>query len=103
MTIKAALKSTVDYPLPDNRIEKALIDAGLNGDTIYTQQNEKDVDVCMIGLLLTVCTSGSISEGGYSISNSDKDNLLRIRSLLLSKWKMVDTMGSSINDATYLH
>lgn len=103
MTIKEALKSTVDYPLPDDRIEKALIDAGLSGDATYTQTNEKDVDVCMIGLLLTICTTGSISEGGYSISMSDKDSLLKVRSLLLSKWDLVDTLGSSINDATFLH
>ena len=102
ITIKSALKSTVNYPIPDDRIEKALIDAELNGDAIYTKPDERIIDLVTAGLILTICTSANVSEGGYSISLSDRDGLLAIRSKLLVKWGELDELSPTVYDGTNL-
>lgn len=90
------------FPLPSDRVEKSLTDFGLNGDADYSKNFEKDLDLCLSGLILTICTSGSVSEGGYSLSVNDKEALLKIRSLLLTKWGVNDNSDPLIEDATGL-
>lgn len=101
-TIREALTSMIDFPLPLKRIDKALIDGGLNGEANYTKSDEQKVDLCTAGLILTICTAGNISEGGYSLSISDKEALMKTRSLLLLKWGVSDNTVPEIEDGTGL-
>lgn len=88
MTIKEALISTVNFKLPDNRIEKSLIDAALNGEAIYSKESEKAVDLCMAGLLLTLATTADVQEDDVSIKLPTRDVLLSVRKSLLNKWEV---------------
>ncbi|MCZ4244975.1 DUF6706 family protein [Pedobacter punctiformis] len=93
MTIKEALTSTVNFPLPDNRINKALIDAELVGTSDYDKSNERSVDLCMSGLLLTLITSADTTEDDVSIKLPSRDVLLSVYSALRKKWGEVDELA----------
>jgi hypothetical protein len=86
MTIKEALTSTVNFSLPANRVEKALIDADLDGAADYDKTAEKAIDLCMAGLLLTLITSADVTEDDVSIKLPSRDVLLKIRTSLIDKW-----------------
>lgn len=90
MNIKEALTSTVAFKLPENRIEKALIDNDLIGTADYTKVNEKAVDLAMIGLLFTLITAGDEREDDVSLSLPGKDVLLKAASALYNKWGLKD-------------
>jgi hypothetical protein len=89
MTIKKALISTVNFTIPDDRIEKALIDADLDGNAIYDKTAEKAIDLCMAGLLLTLMTSADITEDDVSIKLPERSQLAKVRDALLDKWGLI--------------
>jgi hypothetical protein len=91
MTIKEALTSTVNFSIPQNRIEKALIDAALDGSADYAKANEQAVDTCMAGLLLTLITSADVTEDDVSIKLPSRDVLMKVRTSLIDKWAPVVT------------
>lgn len=101
-TIKEALAGRIGYPIPDGSLEDALTDAGLVSTANYDKSHSKTLDIAAAGLLLFVCTSPNISEGGYSISVADKAALLKVRSLYLSKWGISDDSLPKIEDGTGL-
>jgi hypothetical protein len=86
MTIKEALTSTVNFSLPANRVEKALIDAELDGTATYAKTDEKAVDLAMAGLLLTLMTSADVTEDDVSIKLPSRDVLRSLRNDLIAKW-----------------
>ena len=86
MTYKEALRSVVNYPLTDSSLEKALLDAGLVATDTYTQSDQKAIDLVAAELLLVVCTSPDISQGGYRVSIGDRGLLMNARNKLLAKW-----------------
>jgi hypothetical protein len=83
-TIKKALQSMINYPLDEGSFDAALTRFGLDGNSLYSQDNVKALDICAAWLILIVCTSGNVSEGGYSLSTGDKASLLKTRSLIIS-------------------
>jgi hypothetical protein len=89
-TILKSLKSKINFPLPEESYSTALIEAGLDGDAVYTKDLKKDVELCAAELILVVCTSGNVSEGGYSLSISDKKSLMSARSIYLKRWNTDD-------------
>lgn len=90
MTIKEALSSTVAFPLPNNRVDKALIDAELDGTSDYTKASEKAVDLAMAGLLLTLITSADETEDDVSTKLPNRDVLMKACSALYRKWGLPD-------------
>ena len=102
ITKKLALQATVNYLIPDESLEKALIDNDLVGTETYSKADAKSIDLCGAGLILFVLTSANVSEGGYSISISDREGLLKTRSLLLAKWGVPDNTAPKITDVSNL-
>jgi hypothetical protein len=101
MTKREALQATINYTIPALVLDKHLADSGLNGTENYTPETDKKaIDLCAAGLILFICTSPNISQGGFSISIGDKEKLLQIRSLILAKWG--EHEGSVISDASDL-
>lgn len=95
MTIKEALLSTVSFTLPNNRVDKALIDAELNPNEVYSKASEKAIDLCMAGLLLTIITSADVTEDDVSIKLPSRDVLLKVYGTLLTKWGVVNPLEPS--------
>ncbi|SMC53213.1 DUF6706 family protein [Pedobacter nyackensis] len=88
MTIKEALIDTISITLPSGRIDKALIDAELNGASDYTKADEKAVDMVYAGLLLTTIHVTEIKEDDVSIKYTT--DLKGIYSAIMRKWNLVD-------------
>lgn len=92
ITIKKALTGTVNFPIPDDRIEKALTDSELDGNAIYAKTDEKAVDLAMAGLLLTLATSGNVKEGLFLREMPNAATLRSIRIDILNKWGIDETL-----------
>ncbi len=86
MTKKDALKSVINFPLPDNTLEKALIDAGVAGGDTYASTDSKVIDLCAAGLLLFLITSSDIKEGDVSRTLPSEGKLKTAYSMLVGKW-----------------
>jgi hypothetical protein len=89
-TILKTLKSKINFPLAQESYNTALIDADLDGDSPYTKDLKKAVELCAAELILVVCTSGNITEGGYSLTLNDKASLRITRLIYLNRWGMPD-------------
>ncbi len=85
MTNLEAIKADVVHPLPDNSFKKVLLDRGLLDSEQYNPNNVKPFELAKADALLIVVASPNISEGGYSISVSEKERLEKIASGLYKK------------------
>ena len=97
MTNKEALQAIFDgFEVSDAKLDKAMVDFGLNGSDVYSSSMTKDVDLCAAGLCQSLLTTPpSVSEGGLAIQYDTKA-LKDLRSQLLSKYGM-QTDGPSID------
>lgn len=81
MTIKEALIAVLRVNLPDNSLEKALLDQGITGSSTYTAADAKAVDYCAMDLLLGLLSEPDVSEGGYSVKYDRAAVLNYVKSL----------------------
>jgi len=105
MTNLEAVKGTVglNYPLDASVYSKAMIDAAIEPEGVYSKENAKAVDVCAASLILTLLTSPDLREGGYQVTLADRTVLLNVRKALLSKHGIATGTGPVISGAaTYL-
>jgi hypothetical protein len=96
MTKKEALISLINFALPDSRIEKALIDADLNGTEIYAKTDERNIDFCFAGLLFTLMTTADVAEDDVSLKLPQRDQLLKIFSSIYNKWGVPDPLATVV-------
>lgn len=86
MTILEALKSRVHYPLSDNTFQSIITFRGLVSADNFTKEiaNSNSYKGALADLLYEIVIVPNISEGGVSISYSDKKVILdRANSLYL--------------------
>ncbi len=98
MTNLEALNGVIggNYPFDTNIFEKALGDQKLDKDAEYdfSDSSQKAVDYATMNVILTVVLRPSIDEGGYKVSDTDKQSLLDVRNSLRTKYGLpVDTKG----------
>lgn len=84
MTILEALKAKVKYPMTTNFFLSILIDRGLSGDVEYTNDiaTSKEFKEARADCLIELIDTPNISEGGVSISLSDKDSIILVANKL---------------------
>ena len=80
-TVLKTLKSKINFPLSEESFLTSLIEAGLDGTAIYTKEMKKDVELAAAELILVACTSGNVTEGGYSLTLNDKASLRITRNI----------------------
>lgn len=79
MTNLEAIKAIVGYPLSDNAYKKVLLDRDLTDSATYVSSTDKEaMDLAQASAIYIVCTQANKTEGGYSISITDKVSLLKI-------------------------
>lgn len=103
MTNLEALQSVIggNYPFDENAYQKNLLDNGLNASDAYSSANIKAIDICFAGMLLTVITSVDIKEGGYSVTNADRDALIKVMNGIYTKYGLPIFVGAAkLNDAS---
>jgi len=88
MTILEALKSKVSYPLSDSFFQSVLIERGLSTEGDFTQEvaQSKEFKLCYADALIRMISGVNATEGDYSVSLSDRDNLLKIANTIYSKY-----------------
>ena len=79
LTILAAIKAQVQYPLPSDFYLTVIVKRGLDGDVVCTKEIMESAGFkgaqadCLRQIILY---PNSISEGGMSISKADRQSLL---------------------------
>lgn len=84
MTIAEGLKALAGYPVENIEVEVVCVDHGLKTTDSYAGRT-KTIDLALADLLLIIINKPNISEGGFSISLTDKKNLVNNRNQILSK------------------
>jgi hypothetical protein len=105
MTNKEALKAQINYPVREDSIDLALLNAGVSPETTYVPAtHQKGVETALAGLIFILVTSPkSESELDYSLTSQDIDQLLALRSVILKRWDLTDEFantGAVIKDGT---
>lgn len=85
MTNLEAIKGAVLYPIPDATCEMAFISNGITGSAEFTGRNEQ-FDLATAEVIVAVITGANVSEGGYSLSITGKEQLLKIASGIYAKY-----------------
>jgi hypothetical protein len=84
MTNLEAIKGKIVYPLSDNSCILALNDRELIETDTYVKG--KAFDLAYADLIITLLHSPNVSEGGYSISISDKAALEKVATGIYAKY-----------------
>ena len=85
LTNKEAVLAAFNFEVPDNLVEKAMVDRGLKGTTNYTISFTEKVELTIADVCLLLVNAASESEGSnYSITYDPK-KLMELRTLLLKK------------------
>ena len=92
MTILEAIKESVGYPISPNRANMTLIKRGLTGTDEATQDvlNSKEFELATADLMFWLITTANVSEGGYSVSLTEKASIKEIASGIYQKWGIAD-------------
>lgn len=95
MTNLQAIQSTVaGYPLSENTFVKALLDRGVSSTGTYTGTS-KAFELATADVYMVLATAANISEGGFSVSISEKQNFLRQANSIYTKYPESDAASNS--------
>ena len=92
MTNKQALVAVLRISVPDDTLEKALLDHEITGSTNYTKDAARDIDMCAVEVLKGLLSEPDVTEGGYSIKYDRNAIQARIDDIMV-KWEMVEDTG----------
>lgn len=77
MTNLAAIKAKLNFPLSDDAYTLALLDRGLVSTATYAVSDKQSLDLTWADLVYTLASTPNTTEGGYSISFSNRGDLLK--------------------------
>jgi len=84
MTNLAAIKAKLNFPLSDDAYILALSDRGLVSTATYA--DKKLLELTWADLVYTLATTPNTTEGGYSISFSNRGDLLKAADAVYLKY-----------------
>lgn len=90
MTYLEAIKARLNYPLSDNAFILALADRGLASTDTYVKG--KAFDLAYADAITTLVTAPDVREGGYSVSLSDKANLIKLANGIYAKYGIASSL-----------
>jgi hypothetical protein len=90
MTYLEALKAKVEYPLSDNAYTLALEDRGLTSTDTYVKG--KLFDLAYADCLTQLVTMADKKESNFSISITEKRNLIKLANGIYSKYGIVSSL-----------
>jgi type IV secretory pathway TrbF-like protein len=87
MTNSDSLKSVISgYTLSDNAITRICTDRGITASGTYAGKDES-FELAMADVYVTVANMVNVSEGGYSVSMSERERLLKEADAIYAKWQ----------------
>lgn len=84
MTNLEAIKGKLNYPLTDNAFKLALADRDLTDTATYAKCQA--FDLAYADSVIMLLTSPNVTEGGYSVSQTDKKMLLDLANGIYVKY-----------------
>jgi len=102
MTNQEALAASVNYPVDKIKIQKILIDNGLNDSDIYAGLS-KPFELATAAMYILLVTSANIAEGDFKISPVDSANYLNLANGIYSKYGVANPLEkkSTIKNRSY--
>jgi hypothetical protein len=101
MTYLEAIKAKLSYPLSDNAFILALSDRGLDSTEYYT--SGESFDLAYADSIVMLLTTPNVSEGGYSISLTDKTALTKLANGIYAKYGALNPLSSLKPTATFVN
>ena len=92
MTNLEAIKGKLSYPLSENAFILALTTRGLIPTDNYAVGQA--FDLAYADLIVVLLTTPNITEGGYSVSLSDRAILIKLASAIYTKYEVDNPLGS---------
>jgi hypothetical protein len=92
MTNLEAIKGKLNYPLSDNSFILALSGRDLVYTETYTASDKRSLELAQADLIYTLASAPNITEGGYSVSLSDKKTMLKVADGIYRKYGIYDVM-----------
>ena len=99
MTTIEALKASVNYPISVDQANVALIDRGLTSTDTYAGITQ-EFELAKADILMMLATSANIQEGGFSISMTDKGNMIKIASQIYTKYGVSNPLAPKLRNAS---
>lgn len=99
MTNLEALKASVNYPISDNQAILALTDRALTHGATY-EGITAEFELAKADILMVLASSANIQEGGYSISMTDKGNMIKIASQIYTKHGVENPLAPRLRNAS---
>jgi hypothetical protein len=92
MTNIEALTASVGYPFTKQEVELACINRGIAPDADYSAPS-RAFDLAKADLYLVAYNKPNISEGGFSVTQSEKQSFLKLRKSIFRKYGIEDTFA----------
>ena len=89
MTNIEALTASVGYPFTKQEVELACINRGIAPDAEYSGP-PRSFDLAKADLYRVAHNKPNISEGGFSVSQSEKQSFLKLRKSIFRKYGIED-------------
>jgi hypothetical protein len=101
MTNLEAIKGKVSYPFSnDNTYILALNDQGLTETDTYVVGNKQSLELAQANCIVTLLTTPNVSEGGFSLSQTDKATMIKVASGIFAKYGVANPLKPT---ATFKH
>lgn len=95
-----ALSASVNYPVDEIKLQKALIDRAIEPESNYTGLT-KSFELATADIYVLLITSANISEGGFQISMTDKSNMIKLASGIFDKYGVENPLKPKIKNRSY--
>jgi hypothetical protein len=99
MTNLEALRHSVAIPVAEKSLELILINRGINRDYFYEGES-REFELARADVLKHCVTQPNVSEGGYSLSVSEKKELARMAAELYDKHGESHTLTPQVRNAS---
>ena len=100
MTNLEAIRAKLNYPLSENAYIVALEDRGVTSGGVYV--TSEAFDLAYADMITSLVTAPNITEGGFSISLTDKQTLLSLADKIYTKYDVANPIGSLKKKATFV-
>jgi len=80
MTNLEAIRNDIIYPLEDGKLEKALLDRGVDPAEGYSLLTKKVIELVRADLYVKLITAPNLTEAGTTINVTEKTSIMKIAS-----------------------
>lgn len=96
LTQKEAVLSFFGFEIPENLVDKAIIDRGVLPDSPYTTGDTENVELAVADIAGSLVTLASEKEGDFAVTY-DSGRMAKLQSDLLRKHGATDSSTGQIN------